>query len=48
VGSIPNYVTGFSKWPNPSCVSMAPGSTQVLTEKSTRNFPESKGRPAGS
>jgi len=36
-GSIPNYVTGFFHWHKPSGRTMALGSTQPLTEKSTRN-----------
>jgi hypothetical protein len=36
----------FFKLPNPSCRSMTLGSTQPLTEMSTRNLPEGKGRPA--
>jgi hypothetical protein len=45
-GSIPNKVTGFFNWPNTSTSTMALGSTQPLTEMSTRNFPGCKGRPA--
>jgi hypothetical protein len=45
-GSIPNEVIAFFKWPNPSSRSMALVSTQPLTEKSTRNLPAGKGRPA--
>jgi hypothetical protein len=41
----PDEVVFFS-WPNPSSRSMAPGSTQPLTEMSTRNLPAGKGRPA--
>jgi hypothetical protein len=33
-------------WPNPSIRTMALGSTQPLTEMSTRNLPGGKGRPA--
>jgi hypothetical protein len=33
-------------WPKPSSRTMALGSTQLLTEVSTRNLPGSKGRPA--
>jgi hypothetical protein len=33
-------------WPNPSSCIMALGSTQPLTEMSTRNHPGGKGRPA--
>jgi hypothetical protein len=36
----------FFKLPNPSSRTMALGSTQPLTEMSTRNLPGSKGRPA--
>jgi hypothetical protein len=36
----------FFKWPNPSGRTMALGSTQPLTEMSTRNIPGGKGRPA--
>jgi hypothetical protein len=46
-GSIPDEVTVFFfKWPNPSSRTMALGSTQPLTEMSTRNLPGGKGRPA--
>jgi hypothetical protein len=45
-GSIPDKVIGFSKLPNPSSRSMTLGSTQPLTEMSTRNLPGCKGRPA--
>jgi hypothetical protein len=45
-GSIPDEVAGFFNWPNPSSRTMAPGSTQPLTEMSTRNLPGGKGRPA--
>jgi hypothetical protein len=38
-GSIPDEVTGFFNWPNPSSRTMVLGSTQPLTEMS-------KGRPA--
>jgi hypothetical protein len=44
--SIPGEVTGFFSWPNPSSRIMALGSTQPLTEMSTRNLPGGKGRPA--
>jgi hypothetical protein len=40
VGSIPDEVTGFSDR------TMALGSTQLLTEMSTRNPPGGKRRPA--
>jgi hypothetical protein len=46
VGSIPDEVIGFLKWPNPSNRTMALGSTQPLTEMSTKNLPGGKGRPA--
>jgi hypothetical protein len=45
-GSIPDKVTGFFNWPNPSSRTMALGSTQPLTEMSTRNLPGCKGQPA--
>jgi hypothetical protein len=45
-GSIPDVVIGFFSSPNPSSRAMALGSTQPLTEMSTRNFPGGKGRPA--
>jgi hypothetical protein len=45
-GSIPDEVTGFFNLPNPSSRTMDLGSTQPLTEMSTRNFPAGKGRPA--
>jgi hypothetical protein len=38
-GSIPDDVIGFFNWPNPSSRIMALGSTQSLTEMSTRNLP---------
>jgi hypothetical protein len=38
-GSIPDEVIGFFNWPNPSSRTMALGSTQFLTEMSTRNLP---------
>jgi hypothetical protein len=37
--SIPDEVTGFLNWPNPSSRTMALRSTQPLTEMSTRNLP---------
>jgi hypothetical protein len=37
-GSIPYEVIGFWNWPNPSSRTMILGSTQPLTEISTRNF----------
>jgi hypothetical protein len=45
-GSIPDEATGFFSLPNPSSRIMALGSTQPLTEMSTRNLPGGKGRPA--
>jgi hypothetical protein len=45
-GSIPDEVTGCFNWPTPSSRTMTLGSTQPLTEMSTRNFPGGKGRPA--
>jgi hypothetical protein len=44
--SIPDETTGFFNYPNPSNRIMALGSTQPLTEMSTRNLPGGKGRPA--
>jgi hypothetical protein len=44
--SIPDEVIGFFNWPNPSSRIMALGSTQPLTEMSTRNLPGGKGRQA--
>jgi hypothetical protein len=46
VGSIPDEVIGFFNSPNPSSRTMALGSTQPLTEMSTRNLPGGKGRSA--
>jgi hypothetical protein len=45
-GSIPDEVVGVFNLPNPSSRTMALGSTQPLTEESTRNLPGGKGRPA--
>jgi hypothetical protein len=45
--SIPGEVIGFFNWPNPYNRTMALGSTQSLTEMSTRNLPGGKGRPVG-
>jgi hypothetical protein len=42
---IPDEVTGFFSWPNPSSRTMALGSTQPLTQMSTRNLPGGEGRP---
>jgi hypothetical protein len=44
--SIPDDVTGFSNRPNPSSRTTSLGSTQPLTEISTRNIPWGKGLPA--
>jgi hypothetical protein len=46
-GSIPDEVTAFFSWPNPSSRTLALGSTQLLTEMSTRNLPGGKEQPAG-
>jgi hypothetical protein len=43
-GSFPDEVIGILNWPNPSSRIMALGSTQPLTEMSTRNVPGGKGR----
>jgi hypothetical protein len=45
-GSIPDEFIGFFNWPNPSSCTMALGSTQPLTEMSTRNLTGGKGRRA--
>jgi hypothetical protein len=45
-GSIPDEVIGCFNWSNPSNRTMALGSTQPLTEMSTRNLPGGKERPA--
>jgi hypothetical protein len=42
LGSIPDEVIGFLSGPNPSSRTMALGSTQLLTEMSTRYLPEDK------
>jgi hypothetical protein len=43
-GSIPNEVTGFFfNWPDPSSCTITLGSTQPLTEMSTRNRPGAEG-----
>jgi hypothetical protein len=39
-------VTGIFNWPKPSNRTMSLGSTQPLTEMSTRNIPGGQGRPA--
>jgi hypothetical protein len=44
--SITDDVIEFFNFPNPSSRTMALGSTQLLTEMSTRNLPGGKGRPA--
>jgi hypothetical protein len=44
-GLIPDEVIGFFIWFNPSSRTMALGSTQPLTEMSTRNLLGGKGRP---
>jgi hypothetical protein len=46
VGSIPDEIIGFFNLPNPSSRTVALGSTQPLTEISTRNLYGGKGRPA--
>jgi hypothetical protein len=38
-GSIPDELIWFFNWPNPSSRTVALGSTQPLTEMSTRNLP---------
>jgi hypothetical protein len=43
-GSIADVI-GFFSQPNPSICTMALGSTQPLTETSTRNLPGGKGQP---
>jgi hypothetical protein len=45
-GSISDEVIGVFNLPNPSSRTVALGSTQRLTEMSTRNLPGGKGRPA--
>jgi hypothetical protein len=45
-GSIPDEVIGFFSWPNPSSRIVALGSTQFLTELSTRNIRGVKELPA--
>jgi hypothetical protein len=45
-GSIPDEVIGIFNLPNPSSRTVVVGSTQPLTEMSTRNLPGGKGRPA--
>jgi hypothetical protein len=46
VGSSTDEVIFFFNLPNPSSRNMALGSTQSVTEMSTRNLPRGKGRPA--
>jgi hypothetical protein len=46
LGSIPDEVIGFFNWPNASSRTISLGSTQPLTEMSTKNLPRGKGRPA--
>jgi hypothetical protein len=46
-GSIPEEVIGFFNLPNPSSRPMALGSTQLLTEMSTRNLPGGGGVTGG-
>jgi hypothetical protein len=48
VGSIPDEVIEFFSLPNLSSRTMALGSTQPLTDMSTRKFPGGEGRLAGS
>jgi hypothetical protein len=45
VDSNPDVVIGVFNLPNPSSHTMALGSTQPLTEMSTRNLPGGKGWP---
>jgi hypothetical protein len=45
-GSIPDKVSGFFNWPNPSSRNMALGSTQPLAEMSATNLPGVKVRSA--
>jgi hypothetical protein len=44
-GSSPDEVFGFFNWRNPSSRTVVLGSTQPVTEMSTRNFPGGKGWP---
>jgi hypothetical protein len=44
-GSILDEAIGLLNWSNPSSRTMAFGSTQPLTEMSTRNLPGGKGQP---
>jgi hypothetical protein len=45
-GSIPDGVIRFFNWPNPSSRTVTMGSTQPLTEMSTRDLLGGKGRQA--
>jgi hypothetical protein len=45
-GSIPDEVIGIFNWPIPSSHTVVQGSTQPLTEISTRNLPGGEARPA--
>jgi hypothetical protein len=45
--SFSDEVIGFFNLPNPSSRTMALGSTQPLTEMSTRNLPWGRGQPKG-
>jgi hypothetical protein len=46
VGLIPDEVIGFFSSPNFSSCTVPLGSTQPLTDMSTRNIPEGKGQSA--
>jgi hypothetical protein len=46
LGSMLHEFISFLNWPNSSSRTMALGSTQPLTEMSTKDFPGGKGRPA--
>jgi hypothetical protein len=46
VASSSPHEVDFFNLPNPSSRTMALGSTQPLTEMSTKNLPGGKGRPA--
>jgi hypothetical protein len=45
-GSLPFVVIGFFNCPDPSSCTVALGSTQPLTEMSTRNVRRDEGQPA--
>jgi hypothetical protein len=45
-GSIPDEAIGFFNLPNPSSRTVALGSTQPLTEMSTKKLPGGEGQPA--